>query len=172
LLPNADALLKVTIVPRERSMGVTQQLPEEEKYLYSEPYLCDRLSVMLGGRAAEEVVYGSFTNGAENDIQEATKIARKMVQNWGMSRRLGAFSIAGERQNVFLGEELSRRQDYSEQTAREVDSEIMDTLQRAYDRAKKTLEEHRDQLDRLAERLLDEEEVASEVVQEILGREE
>jgi cell division protease FtsH len=172
LLPHADALLKVTIVPRERSMGVTQQLPDEEKYLYSEPYLSDRLSVMLGGRAAEEVVYGNFTNGAENDIQEATKIARKMVQNWGMSRKLGAFSVAGERQNVFLGEELSQRKDYSEQTAREVDSEIMDTLETAYDRAKKTLEEHRDQLDQLAERLLDEEEVPAEMVQQILGTEE
>ena len=172
LLPHADALLKVTIVPREQSMGVTQQLPDEEKYLYSEPYLSDRLSVMLGGRAAEEVVYGNFTNGAQNDIQEATKIARRMVQSWGMSRKLGAFSVSGERQNVFLGEELSQGRDYSEQTAREVDSEIMETLQTAYDRAKKTIEEHREQLDKLAERLLEEEEVPAEQVEKILGTDE
>jgi cell division protease FtsH len=171
ILPHADALLKVTIVPRERSMGVTQQLPEEEKYLYSEPYLADRLAVMLGGRAAEEVVYGNFTNGAENDIQQATKMARKMIQNWGMSKKLGAFSAAGERQNVFLGEELSQRKDYSEQTAREIDSEIMNTLENAYSRAKETLEEHRDQLDKLAERLVEEEEVAAEEVRRILNGE-
>ena len=169
LLPNADALLKVTIVPREQSMGVTQQLPEEEKHLYSQPYLHDRLAVMLGGRAAEEVVFGTFTNGAENDIQQATKIARKMVQNWGMSKKLGAFSAAGERQNVFLGEELSQRRDYSEETAREIDSAVMETLQEAYDRARETLTEHREQLDELAHRLMDVEEVSAEEVGRILG---
>ncbi|MFW5683808.1 MAG: ATP-dependent zinc metalloprotease FtsH [Spirochaetota bacterium] len=169
LLPHADALLKVTIVPREHSMGVTQQIPEEEKHLYSEPYLRDRIAVMLGGRAAEGVVFENFTNGAENDITEATKIARKMVQSWGMSKRLGAFSAAGERKNVFLGEELSQRRDYSEETAREIDTEIMQTLEEAYDRARKTLEEHRDELDRLAERLLEDEEVSAEEVGTILG---
>ncbi len=170
LLPHADPLLKVTIVPRERSMGVTQQMPEEEKYLYSEPYLADRLSVMLSGRAAEDIVYGNFTNGAENDIKQATQMARKMIQSWGMSKTLGPFSAAGERQNVFLGEELSQQKNYSEETAREIDKEIIENLEDAYKRAKDTLEEHRDELNALAERLLDKEEVSAEEVGEILGK--
>ena len=169
LLPHAERPLKVTIVPRERSMGVTQQLPQEDKYLYSEPYLADRLAVILGGRAAEQIVYGTFTTGAENDLREATRIARKMVQNWGMSKRLGAFSANGERQNVFLGEELSQRRDYSEETAREIDSEIMSTLQDAYERALETLQEHRDDLNRLADALLEDEEISGDRVQEIVG---
>ncbi|MFW6289135.1 MAG: ATP-dependent metallopeptidase FtsH/Yme1/Tma family protein, partial [Spirochaetota bacterium] len=171
VLPHAENLLKVTIVPRERSMGVTQQLPEEEKYLYSEPYLADRLAVMLGGRAAEHLVFGNFTSGAENDIREATKLARRMVENWGMSKRIGAYAVSGEQQNVFLGEQLSRRKDYSEETAREVDSEIMETLQNAFERATKTLKEHREKLDELARTLLDEEEVSGDAVKAILGRE-
>lgn len=168
VLPNADALLKVTIIPRERSMGVTQQLPKEEKYLYTEEYLHDRIAVMLGGRAAEELIYGSLTNGAENDLQQATKMARQMIENWGMSRKLGAFSANGDQRNVFLGEQLSKRKDHSEHTARQIDEEIMETLSNAYSRAKQTLEERREALEALARTLIDEEEVSAETVQEIL----
>jgi cell division protease FtsH len=169
LLPNADALLKVTVIPREQSMGVTQQLPREEKYLYSQPYLLDRLAVMLAGRAAEEIVYGDFTSGAENDMREATKIARKMIQDWGMSKRLGAFSAGGDRQDVFLGEEISKRRDYSDETARDIDIEIKETLRTAYDRAKDLLEERRKELDDLAAKLIEEEELSAEDVGAILN---
>ena len=169
ILPNAEDLLKVTIVPREQSMGVTQQLPEEEKYLYSEPYLADRLAVMLGGRAAEHLVFGNFTNGAENDIREATKLARRMIENWGMSKRIGAYAVSSEQQNVFLGEQLSRRKDYSEETAREIDTEIMETLKNAFERALETLKEHREELDELVENLLDEEEVSGDSVKKLLS---
>lgn len=169
LLPHADALLKVTIIPREQSMGVTQQLPSEEKYLYSEEYLHDRLAVMLAGRAAEEVVYGSLTNGAENDLQQATKIARQMIESWGMSKKLGAFSANGDQRNVFLGEQLSKQKDHSENTARDIDQEIMEILGQAHQRAKQSLEEHREELDTLAHKLLDEEEVDADAVLEILG---
>lgn len=169
ILPHADELLKVTIIPRGRAMGVTQQLPEEEKYLYSEEYLADRLSVMLGGRAAEQLIFGSFTNGAENDLKEATRIARKMVEQWGMSRKLGAFYSGGDGQNVFLGEELSRRRDHAEETARRIDAEVMSTLDEAYTRTTETLTEHRDGLDRLAERLIDEEELSAEEVRTAIG---
>ena len=171
LLPHADALLKVTIIPREQSMGVTQQLPQEEKYLYSQPYLLDRLAVMLAGRAAEEIVYGDFTSGAENDMREATKIARKMIQDWGMSKRLGAFSAGGGEHNVFLGEELSKGRDYSDETARDIDIEIKETLRSAYDRAKDLLEERREQLDELARRLFEDEELSAGDVASILGME-
>jgi len=169
LLPHADALLKVTIIPREQSMGVTQQLPSEEKYLYSEEYLHDRLAVMLAGRAAEQVVYGSLTNGAENDLQQATKIARQMIESWGMSKKLGAFSANGDQRNVFLGEQLSKQKDHSENTARDIDQEIMEILGQAHQRAKQSLEEHREELDTLAHKLLDEEEVDADAVLEILG---
>ncbi len=171
LLPHADALLKVTIIPREQSMGVTQQLPSEERYLYSEEYLHDRLAVMLAGRAAEEVVYGSLTNGAESDLQQATKIARQMIESWGMSKKLGAFSANGDQRNVFLGEQLSKQKDHSEHTARDIDEEIMETLAQAHQRAKQSLEEHREALDTLAHKLLDEEEVDADAVLEILGLE-
>ena len=171
VMANADALLKVTIIPRERSMGVTQQLPSEEKYLYTEEYLHDRLAVMLGGRAAEEVVYGSLTNGAENDLQQATKMARQMIESWGMSRKLGAFAAGGDQRNVFLGEQLSSQKDYSESTAREIDEEIMSTLAEAYQRARESLEERREALDSLAQQLLEEEELSAERVHEILKAE-
>ncbi len=169
VLPHADPLLKVTIVPRERSMGVTQQLPEQEKYLYSEEYLQDRLAVMLGGRAAEKVIYGSLTNGAENDLQQATKMARKMIENWGMSKKLGAFAAGGAQRNVFLGEQLSQQKDYSEQTAREIDEEVMRTLQEAYETACSILEERKEGLEALANKLLEEEEVSAEVVEEAIN---
>ncbi len=169
VLPNADPLLKVTIVPRGPAMGVTQQLPEEDRHLYSRPYLSDRLAVMLAGRAAEDLVYGDFSNGAENDIREATKLARKMVQSWGMSERLGPFGAAPERQNVFLGEELSQQRDYSEATACEIDREIMDVLSAAQKRAQETLEERRERLEELSQRLLDVEEISAKEVNEILG---
>ncbi len=168
VLPHAERLLKVTIVPREQSMGVTQQLPEEEKYLYSQPYLLDRLAVMLSGRAAEEIVYGDFTSGAENDMRQATKIARKMIQDWGMGKRLGAFSAGSEQQNVFLGEELSKGRDYSDETARDIDIEIKETLRTAYDRAKDLLEERREGLDELAAKLFEDEELTADEVGAIL----
>jgi cell division protease FtsH len=169
MLPHADPLLKVTIVPRERSMGVTQQLPEEEKYLYSEEYLHDRLAVMLGGRAAEQAIYGSFTNGAENDLQQATKMARQMIEHWGMSKKLGAFAPGGAQRNVFLGEQLSQQKDYSEQTAREIDEEVMRTLEEAYDKAVSILEERKEGLEALANKLLEEEEVSAEAVEEAMN---
>jgi cell division protease FtsH len=167
-MPNTDPIYKVTIIPRDKAMGVTQQMPKSERYLYSKNYLNDRLVVMLGGRAAEELIFGDVTTGAENDFREATKLARRMVSDWGMSK-LGPLASSGEQRNVFLGEELSRGREFSEHTAQEIDDEIKRILTEAYDRAVKTLKDHRKELDNLATKLLEKEDLEADTVMELLG---
>lgn len=169
ILPNADPVHKVTIVPRGRAMGVTQQLPEREKYVYPREYLLDRLAVMMGGRAAEQLKFQTATSGAENDLKQATQLARKMVLDWGMSNLLQHVALGSERKEVFLGEEIGHHREYSETTAREVDQEVKGILEEAYQRAARTLQEHRRQLDDLAELLLEKEEVSGEAVLELIG---
>ncbi len=168
VLPNTDPIHKVTIVPRGRAMGVTQQLPEQEKYIYEKEYMLDRAAVMMGGRAAEELVFDTATSGAEDDLQQVTKLARKMVLDWGMSEALGRMSPGGRRQQVFLGEEIAQQREYSDETAREVDKEVQGLVEASYRRAREVLEEHRDALDRMAERLIEEEELTGDQVLEIV----
>ncbi|MGW8317994.1 MAG: ATP-dependent zinc metalloprotease FtsH [Candidatus Promineifilaceae bacterium] len=168
ILPNADPIHKVTIVPRGRAMGVTQQLPEQEKYIYPREYLVDRLAVILGGRAAEALVLDTTTSGAENDLKEATRLARKMVLDWGMAENFEHIALGGEREQVFLGEEISQRRHYSEATAREADKAIKELLDSAFSLASKTLAEHRPQLKELAETLLDKEVVTGDEVVRIV----
>ncbi|HVP79972.1 MAG TPA: ATP-dependent zinc metalloprotease FtsH [Thermodesulfobacteriota bacterium] len=169
LLPNADPVHKVTIVPRGQAMGVTQQLPEREKYIYPKEYMIDRLAVMMGGRAAEEVVAGTATSGAADDLKQATGLARRMVLEWGMSQSLGQMAIGDGRENVFLGYEIAQRREYSEETAREVDEEIKKILKESYDRAVDLLQKHRDGLDRVAKDLLEKEEITGKEVLELVG---
>ncbi|HEX3033809.1 MAG TPA: ATP-dependent zinc metalloprotease FtsH [Thermodesulfobacteriota bacterium] len=168
LLPDADPVHKVSIVPRGRSMGVTQQLPEREKYIYRREYMLDRLAVMMGGRAAEHIVFNTSTSGAENDLKQATRLVRKMVLDWGMSERFGNVALGDRREQVFLGEEIAQRREYSEITAREVDEEIKTILGKSYEKAVSTLREHRDGLDRLASALLENEEIPGDEVLRIL----
>lgn len=170
-LPHADPIEKVTIVPRGKAMGVTQQIPEREQYIYRREYLLDRLAVMMGGRASEDLVMGTATSGAANDFKQATQMARRMVVELGMSEKLGPVSFGGQQDQVFLGQELAQRKDYSEETGREIDLEIKRIVEEAYERALTTLKENRDGLDRLAQRLIDDEEVDGDVVLEILGLE-
>jgi len=169
VLPNADPVHKVTIVPRGKAMGVTQQLPERERYVYRREYMEDRLAVMMGGRASEDVALDTHTSGAEDDLKQATQLARKMVLSWGMSKRLGHLAFGGRQEQVFLGEEIAQRREYSEQTARDVDQEIKAILDGAYEHAVSTLREHRDALDRLAGALLEKEEISGKEVVEIIG---
>ncbi|MDX1686649.1 MAG: ATP-dependent zinc metalloprotease FtsH [Candidatus Promineifilaceae bacterium] len=169
LLPNADPIHKVTIIPRGKAMGVTQQLPEREKFIFPREYMLDRMGVMMGGRAAEDLVFGSPTSGAENDLKQATRVARKMVLDWGMSERLGRVALGGEREQVFLGEEIAHRREYSETTAREVDEEVRAIVEEAYQRATSCLREHRDELDQVAEALLEKEEIPGDRVLELVG---
>lgn len=168
LLPHADPVHKVTIVPRGRAMGVTQQLPEREKLLYTRAYLLDRLAVMMGGRVAEEIIFGTITSGAENDLKQATQLARQMVLDWGMCEELGHVALGGRRQQVFLGEEIGHARDYSEATAREVDEAIRNILDKSYARATTTLTAHRQQLETVADMLLAKEELTGEEVDLLL----
>jgi cell division protease FtsH len=169
VLPNADPIHKVTIVPRGRAMGVTQQLPERDKYVYRREYMLDRLAVMMGGRAAENLVLGTSTSGAENDLKQATMLARKMVLDWGMSERLGHIAFGTRGDQVFLGQEIAQRRDYSETTAREVDEEVQSLLDESYNLAATTLKERREQLDQIADALLEHEELPGTKVLELLG---
>lgn len=168
VLPHTDPIHKVTIVPRGRSMGVTQQLPERDRYLYPRDYMLDRMAVMMGGRAAEELVLNTMTSGAENDFKQATSLARKMVLNWGMSERLGQVAYGEDSDQVFLGEEIAHRREYSEATAREIDEEIRAVLNEAYERALQTLKEHRAGLDALVDALVEREVLAGEEVKKII----
>jgi cell division protease FtsH len=152
-------------------MGVTQQLPERDRYVYRREYMLDRLAVMLGGRASEDLNLNTFTSGAENDLKQATQLARKMVLEWGMSERLGHMALGGRQEQVFLGEEIAQRREYSEKTAREVDEEIKKILDHAFERALETLKEHHKGMERLVEALLEKEEIPGEQVHEILGLE-
>jgi cell division protease FtsH len=172
LLPHADPIHKVTIVPRGQAMGVTQQLPERDKYIYPKEYLLDRITVMMGGRAAEILVFETTTSGAENDLKQATQLARKMVLDWGMSERFGSIGLGDQDQPVFLGEEISRPRQYSEKTAEDADAEIKSILDQAFDKAKTMLGENRSQLDDLAEKLIEREEILGDEVKAIIGAEE
>ncbi len=168
-LPNTDPVHKVTIIPRGRSMGSTHQLPQHERYLWSREDLLDRLAMTLGGRAAEKLVFGTATSGAEDDLEKATKLARRMVLRWGMSEKLGPFTSGSEGGQVFLGEEIARQRDHSEDTARKVDEEIRHILEEAAERAHDTLQEHRAALDRLADLLLEKEEITGDEVMAVLS---
>ena len=169
-VPNAEPVHKVTIVPRERAMGVTEQLPEGDRYLYRKDYILDRIAVMMGGRAAEKLKIGPVTSGAENDLKQAQKLVRKMVLDWGMSESFQNVAFGSESQDVFLGQELAQKREYSDETARRVDQDVHELMQEAFDRAYKTLEESESALDRLAGRLLEQEELSAEEVREIVGR--
>ena len=167
-LAHADPIEKVSIVPRGRAMGVTQQLPEREKYVYKREYLFDRLAVVMGGRAAEEIVLGTSTSGAAGDLQEGTKLARKMVREFGMSERLGPVSFNRHEGQVFLGESMAQQRDYSEQTERDIDEEVHRILSEAMERARDRLSEHRRALDEIAARLQEDEEIDGGIVLELL----
>jgi len=158
VLPNADPIHKVTIIPRGRAMGVTQQMPERDRYLFHRDYMLDRMAVMMGGRAAEELALSIVTSGAADDLKQATYLARKMVLEWGMSDRLGHIALGGSTQ-TFLGEEMGTNRDYSEATAQTADREISDLLEEAFSRAKDILNEHRSGLDRVVEALLEKEQI-------------
>jgi cell division protease FtsH len=158
VVPGADPVNRVTIVPRGQALGVTYQRPEGDRYNYPEAYLRARIVGMLGGRAAEEIVYGTRTTGAENDIEQATQIARNMVTRWGMSEKLGLVSLA-RRANPFLGDVpgLGGERPFSEETARLIDAEVQRIIEVSHGEAVSLLKEHRKPLDQLVEALLERE---------------
>ena len=159
LLPGTDPIHKVTIIPRGRALGVTQQLPAEDKHNYSKEYLLNDIAILYGGRIAEELVFGlpEVTTGAMNDIERATELARKMVCEWGMSERMGPLQFGKREEMIFLGREIAQHQDYSEQTAMEIDREVRRFIMENYERAKEIVQGHQEKLHRLAEALLERE---------------
>mgnify|MGYP006277388473 CR=1 FL=1 len=169
LLPKADPLEKVTIIPRGRSLGVTEQIPEEDRHNLGMAYLQARIAVMLGGRAAERVVFGEVTTGAGDDLKKTTQLARRMVCQWGMSDKLGPTAFQRGEPHPFLGREMAEQKDFSEHTARVIDEEIQRITREMEDRATNLLQEHRDQLDRLAEALLENETLVREEIDELLS---
>ncbi|MTW21072.1 ATP-dependent zinc metalloprotease FtsH [Allochromatium palmeri] len=169
LLPAADQLDKISIVPRGQALGVTEQLPEEERRTYKESYLRDRIGVMLGGRVAEQTVFGEVTTGAESDLAQATELARRMVARWGMSRRIGPVAFRRGDEPVFLGREMGQSQDFSDATARLIDEEIRELVADIEARARRLMDEHRDRLERLAEAVLEEESLDRAAIDAILG---
>jgi cell division protease FtsH len=166
--PAADPVQKVTIVPHGQALGVTEQVPGEERHNLSQAYLKARLAVMLGGRSAEEIMIGEVTTGAENDLVEATRLARRMVTRWGMGK-LGPITFRADEQQPFLGYELSQRPDYSETTASEIDAEVRRLLEEAQEEVRRRLTAEREALDRLVDALLREETVAIDELNRILG---
>jgi cell division protease FtsH len=168
LLPHTEPLHKVTIIPRGPSLGSTMWLPEEDKYTNRKNELLASLAVKMGGRVAEEIVFGDVTNGAAGDIKMATAMARKMVCEWGMSEKLGMVEYGEHEDYVFLGRELTRNRDYSEATAEEIDREVRRLLDDAYQTAKQTLIAHRAHLDSIAKTLLEYETLDGMQIKELI----
>ncbi len=170
LLPGTDPIHKVTIIPRGSALGLTQQLPIDEKHTYSKDYLLSRMCILLGGRVAEELVFGEITTGAGNDIEQATSLARKMVCEWGMSD-MGPLSFGKKEEQIFLGREIAQHRDYSEDTAIRIDKEVRAMVFTAQETAEKLLSENIDLLKAIAQALLDQETIMLEDI-EALARAE
>lgn len=157
LLPGADPIHKVTIIPRGMALGITQQLPIDEKHNYTKDYILTEITVLMGGRVSEELFIKHMTTGAGNDIEKVTDLARKMVCEWGMSDGMGPLSFGKKEEQIFLGREIAQHRDYSEATAMEIDKEVKKLVMECYDRAKKLISENKDALQRIAETLLERE---------------
>jgi cell division protease FtsH len=171
VLPHADPIHKVTIIPRGMALGVTMQLPEGDKHNYTREYLNDQIAILLGGRLAEELTNGGMTTGAGNDLERSTELARKMVCEWGMSNAMGPLTFGKKEEQIFLGREIAQHQDYSEDTAIRIDHEIKRFVTTNYERARGVLETHKGALLRIAEELLAREVLDAEQVRRILAGE-
>jgi cell division protease FtsH len=165
--PGADPLHKVTIIPRGRALGLTMQLPTEDKYTYKKGYVEAQIAILMGGRVAEELTQDDITTGAGNDIERGTDMARRMVREWGMSE-LGPLAYSGKDEPVFLGRDIAQRADYSEHTAIRIDREVEKIVQAGYERATGILTMHRDVLERLAHELLEKESVDGQLVYDLI----
>jgi cell division protease FtsH len=168
MIPGSDPIHKVTIIPRGRALGITQQLPIDERHTYSKEYLLDNITILLGGRVAEKLVLNHETTGAGNDIERATEIARKMVCEWGMSERLGTLSFGKTEEPIFLGREIARHRDFSEDTAQQIDGELRKIVNDCYDRAKGIALQEMDALHAIASKLLEKEALDGQEIDAII----
>jgi len=157
MIPGSDPIHKVTIIPRGRALGITQQLPIDERHTYPKEYLLNNITILLGGRAAEELIFNHSTTGAGNDIERATAIARKMVCEWGMSEKLGPLNYGKNEEHIFLGKEIGRQRDFSESTAQEIDEELQSMVRGCYERARGLLSGNMNALHAIAGKLLEKE---------------
>ncbi len=167
LIPEADPIHKVTIIPRGLALGITQQLPLDDRYTYSKDYLEAQLTVLMAGRIAENIFIGKTTTGAANDFEKATEIARKMVCQWGMSD-LGPLTF-GERDDlIFLGRDLAMNKNFSERTAEYIDDEVKKIVTRSYSRAQELVEANKDKLEKIAQALLEKEILTNEEINALI----
>ncbi len=168
LLPGTDPIHKVTIIPRGMALGLTQQLPTEEKHAYPREFLINNLAILMGGRVSEEIIFNNPTTGAGNDIERATELARKMVCEWGMSDRMGPLSFGKQDEQIFLGREISQHKDYSEVTAIAIDEEVKRLVTSGYETARKTISDNIKILHEIAKALIDREELNAEEIHRIV----
>ncbi|MEA2038446.1 MAG: ATP-dependent zinc metalloprotease FtsH [Thermodesulfobacteriota bacterium] len=169
LVPNADPIHKVTIIPRGRALGLTQQLPVDEKHTYPKEHLLNNIAILMGGRAAEEIVLNTQTTGAGNDIERASNLARKMICEWGMSEELGPITFGKKEEQIFLGREISQHRDYSEETAKEIDEEVKKMVTTAYDKTCRMIRDNLDTIHAMANALLEKETLNSDDIDEIMA---
>jgi len=171
MTPGTDPIHKVTIIPRGRALGTTQQLPIDDRHNYSEDYLKGKLATLLGGRSAEVLIFGDRSTGAQNDIENATEIARNMVTKWGMSEKLGPLTLTDREEQIFLAREISQHREYSDNTAQLIDSEIRRLIREAEDRATKILKKNMHLLDNLAQKLLQKEVLTKDEIEKVITSE-
>jgi len=169
LLPKTDPIHKVTIIPRGRALGLTQQLPLDEKHTYPKDFLLNTICILMGGRVAEELVLGVQTTGAGNDIERASTLARKMVCDFGMSENLGPLTFGKKEEQIFLGREISQHRDYSESTAQKIDEEVRKIVTDAYSKTNRLIADHMEQLHALANALLEKETLDGKAIDAVLG---
>jgi cell division protease FtsH len=172
LLPGTDPIHKVTIIPRGMALGLTQQLPMDEKHTYPKHYLYNNIAILMGGRVAEELVLHDMTTGAGNDLERATDLARRMVCEWGMSENLGPLTFGKKEEQIFLGREISQHRDYSEDTAVKIDQEVSSIVMENYNQVKQLLTDNLTILHRLAENLLERESLDTEDITKIVNGEQ
>jgi cell division protease FtsH len=168
LIPGTDPMHKVTIIPRGRALGLTQQLPIDEKHTYPKDYLMNNICILMGGRAAEEIVLNMKTTGAGNDIERASDLARRMVCEWGMSDNLGPLTFGKKEEQIFLGREISQHRDYSELTAQKIDQEVREMVTGCYDKTSNLIKENIDTLHLMAKALLERETLDVVLIDEIM----
>ena len=170
LLPNADPIHKVTIIPRGRALGVTAYLPENDNRSYDVEYLSNRITIAMGGRAAEEVIFDQLTTGASNDIQQATETLRNMICRWGMNNKFGPIVLGSDEQQSVMGQALGKEREYSEDTAEQIDTEMRDMVKSHYEQACQLLRDNLDTLHQIAHTLLEEETIEGSRIMEMLGK--
>jgi cell division protease FtsH len=169
LLPDTDPIHKVTIIPRGRALGLTQQLPLDDKHTYTKEYLSNNISILMGGRIAEEIALNTQTTGASNDIERATEIARKMICEYGMNEKLGPLSFGKKEEEIFLGREISQHRDYSEETAQKIDQEVNNLIDVSYKKTHKLISNNLTILNNLAKALLEKETLNGSEIDKIVG---